>query len=121
MRILGDVAVIVIVHKRMAIDGVVERERNDCEQQAGDWVAFFGRGEDARRLLRGRGFLGGRQLQDLTTEDTEDTEAFCTSIYVITVTSVTAKYRPKGIQPQRTRRTQGMHFNEISGEALIRR
>ena len=116
--VLGDVTVIVIVHEGMAIDGVVESQRYHREKQADDRVAFLGRGEDARRLRCGRSFLGGRQYQDLTTEDTEDTEAFCTSISVITVTIVTAKYRPKGIQPQRTRRTQGMHFNEISGAAV---
>ena len=48
-----------------------------------------------------RSFLGGRQYQDLTTEDTEDTEAFCTSISVITSGIADVK----GISPQRTRRT----------------
>ena len=78
--VLGDVTVIVIVHEGMAIDGVVESQRYHREKQADDRVAFLGRGEDARRLRCGRSFLGGRQYQDLTTEDTEDTEAFCTSI-----------------------------------------
>ena len=93
MRILGDVTVIVIVHEGMAIDGVAESQRCHCEKQADNEIP----------LLRLRGFaesFRGIQLLDLTTEDTEDTEAFCTSISVITSGIADVK----GISPQRTRR-----------------
>ena len=41
VRILGDVAVIVIIHEGMAVDRVVERERDDRQQQAHDRVPLL--------------------------------------------------------------------------------
>src|SRR5258708_21058987 len=98
MRIFRDVAIIVIVHERMTVHPVVERESNHGKQQRRDRDSVS-------------------QQLDLTTGDTGDADTFCTSIYVIRVTSVTDMRQPNPIQPQRTRRTQ-MHFNEVSGEVV---
>ena len=68
VKVLGDIAVVIVIDKGMAIDRVVERERGDNQQETENDIALFGRGEKTR-LLR------GWQQKDLTTEDTEDTEA----------------------------------------------
>jgi hypothetical protein len=47
VRVLGDVAVIVVIYKRMMVDGVIERERQNCEEQAHNLIALFGGGEQA--------------------------------------------------------------------------
>ena len=67
VRVLGDVAVIVIIDERMPVHRIVERECNQREKKRRnrDWI-----------------FLG--QQQDLNTEDAGDTETFSTRIYVIT-------------------------------------
>src|SRR5580692_9275936 len=75
MRILRDVGVIVIIHKRMPARRVVEPKRRYREKQAHHWISLFRRREWTLRLARSYGFFLGWQQKDLTTEDTEDTEA----------------------------------------------
>ena len=72
VRILGDVAVIVIVDERVAIDRVVERQRCHHQQETQDYVALFGRREKSRWLFK-RFSRGSRQQLDLTTEEMKDT------------------------------------------------
>jgi hypothetical protein len=104
VRVLRDVTVIVVVHEGMPVHRIVESECDHREKQTQDGITLF-RGCEQADLV------WGRQQLDLTTEDSEDTEAFYTSIYVITVTDVTARMRPS---------TEGseMHFNELSGACI---
>src|SRR5580700_11022901 len=61
VQILGDVAVVVIVHEGMVVDRVVEGKSDYRKKQAQDRVALFGRREQARWLSRGYSFLCGWQ------------------------------------------------------------
>ncbi len=70
--VLGDVAIVVVVHKGMTVDRVVERQRDHCEQETHDRVALFGRREQTLRLGRGFSFFGGWQQRDLTTEGAQE-------------------------------------------------
>ena len=72
VRILGDVAVIVVVYERMPIYGIVKRKRRYREKQAHHRIALFRGRKKALRRARFRSFLLGRQSRDLTTEDTEE-------------------------------------------------
>ena len=65
VRIIDDVSVIVIIHKRMAVDRVVERQRDHRQQQADDLVPL-------PRIRKQACLALGRQYQDLTTEHTEE-------------------------------------------------
>ena len=65
MQVLGDVAVVVIIHERMTVNRIVERERNHREQQACNRIPLLGIGKQADLVL-------GRQQLDLTTEDSTE-------------------------------------------------
>ncbi len=41
VRILGDVTVIVVIHERVMVDRVVERQRDHREKQADDGIALL--------------------------------------------------------------------------------
>ena len=43
VRILGDIAVVVIIDEGMAVDRVIERQRGYHKQEAQNYVAFFRR------------------------------------------------------------------------------
>jgi hypothetical protein len=86
----------------MAIDRVVERERDYREKQAHHGVPLL-------RIRERAGLDTGRQQLDLTTEDTEDAETFCTSIYVITSQSSQPRHGPTAYN----HRGHGGHRNAL--------
>jgi len=104
--VLGDIAIVIIVYEGMTIDWIVEGERYHCEEEADDEIPPTGMREFADLFC-------GTQLLDLTTEDTKDTEGFCTSISVIKVTIVTAKCWSKDIQPRYKHLGLLINFNVV--------
>ena len=72
VRILRYVAVIVVIHERMPIYGIVKRKCRYGEKQTYYRIALLGRRKQARRLARLRSFFLGRQQRDLITENTEE-------------------------------------------------
>jgi hypothetical protein len=88
VRILGDIAIVVVVDERVAIDRIVERQRDYYEQETKDYVAPFGRREKARWFTT-RFSCRSWQQKDLTTEDTEDTGVLPPSHLFCHVTNVT--------------------------------
>ncbi len=84
VRVLGDVAVVVIIDEGMAVDRVVERQGRDYQKKAQDDIALFGRREKTCGLS-----WRGWQRKDLTTEDTEDAEVLASAHLFCHVTNVT--------------------------------
>ena len=78
----GDVTVVIVVDEGMAVDLIVERQCRCHQQQTQCDVALFGGREKTWRLF-------GHGCKDLTTEDTEDTEAFFVTHLLDHVTDVT--------------------------------
>ena len=52
VRVLGDVAIVVVVDERVAVDRVVERQRGDHQQETQNYVALFRRREKSRRAVQ---------------------------------------------------------------------
>ena len=82
VSVSGDITVVIVVNEGVAVDRIVKRQCRYHQQQTQYDVALFGGREKAWRL-RGHG------CKDLTTEDTEDTEAFSVTHHLDHVTNVT--------------------------------
>lgn len=117
IRVFSDVTVVVVIHEGVAVDRVVKREGGDHEEKTKNDVPLFGRGEKAGGLFR-RLSCRGRQQKNLTTEDTEYTEAFFVTHLFNHVTNVTYWPRPLLKTIEDTEDTELMHFNEISGAVV---
>src|SRR5436305_2344069 len=74
MGVLGDVAIVVVVHERMAVDWVIDRQSGYHQEKTQNNVALFRGGESAGRHFR-RLSYSGRQRKDLITAGAGDTEA----------------------------------------------
>ena len=73
MGILSDVAVIVIIYKRVPIDGIVESQREHREKQTHNRIALLRRRKNNGRFSRRHSCSCGRQYEDLITEGTDNT------------------------------------------------
>ena len=63
MNVVGDVAIVVVVNERVAVDGVIQRECRYYQQETQNDVALFG---DAKRLAAfSGGFLAGVGNQEI--------------------------------------------------------
>lgn len=89
VRVLGDVAVVVVVNEGVAVDRVVQRQCRYHQQETQNDVSLFGRREKTWRLLR-------HGCKDLITEDTADAEAFFVTHLFNHVTNVTDHLRASG-------------------------
>src|SRR5579872_5301201 len=87
VRVLGDVAVVIVVDERMVIDRVVKRERDHGQQQTRDGIASLQRRKQTQRLLCGCSFIYGRQQQNLTTKQMAAQKPFagppCSSVSAV--------------------------------------
>ena len=82
VQVLCDVTIVIVINEGMTVDWIVEPQRRYHQQQTQNDVALF-RGREKTWWLFGHG------CKDLTTEDTEDTEAFSVTHHLNHVTNVT--------------------------------